>query len=182
VGGASIDAAIALVQSGTPADQVDILAEPTWADIADNYVARLSGYAVVPADGEYTFYVASDDYSRLYISQNDNMADAVLVAFVDGWTGSQAWTSMASQKAEPMSLTEGQLIAFWAVMQEGGGGDNLAIGVTGPGIDAITVLPDSVTYATHPSKANKPSPADGATGVVNAMLAWGAPATIESPA
>lgn len=180
-GGASIDAAIALVQSGTPADQVDILAEPTWADIADNYVARLSGYAVVPADGEYTFYVASDDYSRLYISQNDNMADAVLVAYVDGWTGSQAWTSYASQKAEPMSLTEGQLIAFWAVMQEGGGGDNLAIGVAGPGIDGIIVLPDSVTFATHPSKANKPNPADGATGIVDAMLSWGAPATIEEP-
>ncbi|HNY77990.1 MAG: LamG-like jellyroll fold domain-containing protein [Sedimentisphaerales bacterium] len=178
----SIDAAINLVQSGTPADQVDVLAEPTWADIADYYVARLSGYALVPASGDYTFYVASDDYSRLYVSQNDNMADAVQVAYVDGWTGSQAWTSYASQKSAPMSLTEGQLIAFYAVMQEGSGGDNLAIGVTGPGIDAITVLPDSVTYATHPSKANKPSPADGATAVVNAMLAWGAPATIESPA
>jgi hypothetical protein len=177
----SIDAAVALAQSGTPADQADILAEPTWADIADYYVAKLSGYAVVPATGDYTFYVASDDYSRLYISQNDNMADAVQVAYVDGWTGSQAWTSYPSQKSEPMSLTEGQLIAFYAIMQEGSGGDNLAIGVTGPGIDAITVLPDAVTYATHPSKANKPNPADGATGIVNAMLSWGAPATVDSP-
>lgn len=180
-GASSIDNAVALVQSGTPADQVDILATPTWADIADNYVAKLSGYALVPATGDYTFYVASDDYSRLFVSQNDNMADAVQVAFVDGWTGSQAWTSYASQKSAPMSLTEGQLIAFWAVMQEGGGGDNLAIGVEGPGIEGIVVLPEEVTFATHPSKANKPSPADGATGIVNAMLAWGAPATIESP-
>ncbi|MDI6450024.1 LamG-like jellyroll fold domain-containing protein [Anaerobaca lacustris] len=181
-GGASIDAAITLVQSGTPADQVDILVEPTWADIADNYVARLSGYILVPADGEYTFYVASDDSSRLFVSQNDNMADAVQVAFVDGWTGSQAWTSMASQQAEPMSLTEGQLMAFWAVMQEGTGGDNLAIGVAGPGIEGIIVLPDEVTFATHPSKANKPNPADGAAGVMSGTLSWGAPATIEDPA
>lgn len=181
-GGASIDAAIELVNSGVPADQVDILATPTWVDIADNYVAKLSGYILVPADGEYTFYVASDDYSRLFVSQNDNMADAVQVAFVDGWTGSQAWTSMASQKAEPMSLTEGQLMAFWAVMQEGGGGDNLAIGVAGPGIEGIIVLPDEVTFATHPSKANKPNPADGATGVMSGTLSWGAPATIDDPA
>lgn len=179
--GQSIDGAVALAQSGTPADQVDILATPTWADIADNYVAKMSGYLLVPATGDYTFYVASDDYSRLYISQNDNMADAVQVAYVDGWTGSQAWTTYPSQKSEPMALTEGQLMAFYAIMQEGGGGDNLAIGWTGPGIDAITVLPDADTYASHPSKANKPSPADGATGVVNAMLSWNAPATIESP-
>lgn len=181
-GGASIDAALELVQSGVPADQVDILPEPTWVDIADNYVARLSGYVLVPDDGEYTFYVASDDSSRLFVSENDNMDDAVQVAYVDGWTGSQDWHAMASQQAEPMSLSEGQLIAVWAVMQEGTGGDNLAIGVEGPGTDGeIILLPDEFTYAIHPSKANKPNPANGATGLVDALLSWGAPATIEDP-
>jgi len=180
-GAASIDQAIAKVNSGVPADQVDILTLPTWANIADNYVARMSAYILVPATGEYTFYIAGDDYQRLYVSQNDNMADAVQVAYVDGWTASQEWGKYPSQKAAPMSLTEGQLIAVWGVMQEGGGGDGQDWGWTGPGFDTITVIPDSVTYATHPSKANKPSPADGATAVVNAMLSWGAPATIESP-
>ncbi len=180
-GGSSIEDAVELAQSGTPADQVDVLAEPTWADIADNYVAKLSGYVLVPADGDYTFYVASDDSSRLFVSQNDDLASAVQVAYVDGWTGSQDWTANASQASEPMSLAEGQLLAVWSVMQEGTGGDNCAIGWAGPGIDGIVVLPDAVTYATHPSKANKPNPADGATGIVDAVLSWGAPATIADP-
>lgn len=181
-GGASIDAAIELVNSGVPADQVDILAEPTWANIADNYVARMSAYILVPATGEYTFYVAGDDSQRLYVSENDNMADAVLVAYVDGWTASQEWGKYATQKAAPMMLEEGQLIAVYGVMQEGGGGDGQDWGWTGPGVETITVIPDAVTYATHPSKANKPNPADGATGVMSGTLSWGAPATIEDPA
>lgn len=180
-GAAGIDAAIAKVNSGVPADQVDILAEPTWANIADNYVARMSAYILVPATGDYTFYISGDDYQRLYVSQNDNMADAVQVAYVDGWTASQEWGKYPSQKAAPMSLTEGQLIAVYGIMQEGGGGDGQDWGWTGPGVDQITVIPDAVTYATHPSKANKPNPADGATGVVSGVLSWGAPATIESP-
>jgi len=180
-GAQSIDNAIALVQSGTPADQVDILVEPTWANIADNYVARMSAYILVPATGDYTFYISGDDYQRLYVSQNDNMADAVQVAYVDGWTASQEWGKYDTQKAAPMSLTEGQLIAVYGIMQEGGGGDGQDWGWTGPGYDTITVIPDAVTYATHPSKANKPNPPDGATGVVRGVLSWGAPATIEAP-
>ncbi len=180
-GGASIDAAVELVNSGVPADQVDVLAEPTWANIADNYVARMSAYILVPATGEYTFYVAGDDSQRLFVSENDNMADAVLVASVDGWTASQDWDAYPSQMSAPMSLTEGQLIAVYGVMQEGGGGDGQDWGWTGPGVDTITVIPDAVTYATHPSKANKPNPADGATGVMSGTLSWGAPATIEDP-
>ncbi len=180
-GAASIDEAVALVNSGTPADQVDVLAEPTWANIADNYVAKMSGWILVPATGEYTFYVSGDDSQRLFVSQDDDPGNAVLVASVDGWTASQDWGKYPTQKAEPMMLDEGQLIAIYGVMQEGGGGDGQDWGWTGPGVETITVIPDAVTYSGHPSKANKPDPADGATGVMSGILSWGAPATIENP-
>ena len=171
-----IDDAIALVNSGTPADQVDVLENPTWVDIADNYVAKLSGWLTVPATGEYTFYVAGDDYQRLYVSQDDNPANAELVAFVDGWTASQAWTSYASQKAEPMMLEEGQVIAIVGIMQEGGGGDGHDWGWTGPGVEAVSVIPGDLLVTeyevTSPVKAKVISPANGATGVITAVGSW----------
>jgi hypothetical protein len=171
-----IDAAIARVNSGTPADQVDVLDNPTWADIADNYVAKMSGWLTVPATGEYTFYVSGDDYQRLYISQDDNPANAEMVAFVDGWTASQEWTKYASQKAAPMMLEEGQVIAIVGIMQEGGGGDGQDWGWTGPGVDAISVIPGDLFVSeyevTSPVKAKVISPANGATGVITAVASW----------
>ena len=72
------DNAVARVNSGLPPDQVDILAEPTWADIADNYVARMTGWLTVPETGEYTLVVSGDDYQRLYVSMDDNPGNAEL--------------------------------------------------------------------------------------------------------
>lgn len=174
-----IDDAVALATGGTAPDQVDILDIPAWADIADNYVAKMSGFVIVPATGDYNFYVSSDDYSRLFVSQDTDPANAVQVAFVDGWTGAQAWDSYDSQKSEAMSLTEGQVMAVYAVMQEGGGGDNCAIGWTGPGIDSVTLITDAVTHLAY--KAGVKAPANGATGVVDVVAEWMAPPLVEAP-
>ncbi len=172
-GGDSIDGAVARANAGTPADQVDILADPAWVDIADEYIAKLSGYVTVPAEGEYTFYVSSDDSSRLFV-------DGEQVAYVDGWTGAQSWASYASQTSAPIALAEGQVIEVVGIMQEGGGGDNLAIGWTGPDVTDITLIPGAITTLTHPTKATKPVPADGATGLVDVVASWTAPA-VENP-
>ncbi len=178
-GGRGIDAAIDLANSGTPADQVDILENPTWVDIADNYSARMSGWLTVPETGEYTIYVAGDDYQRLYVSQDDNPFNAVEVARVDGWTSSQEWTKYESQKAEPMMLTEGQVLAFVGIMQEGGGGDGQDWGWIAPGTEEIVVIPGELFVAeyevTAPGKAKNPSPADGTTGIIDAIASWDAP-------
>ena len=175
-GGRSIDEAIALAESGTPADQVDVLADPTWVDIADNYSARMTGWLTVPETGEYTFYVAGDDYQRLWISPDDNPANAQLVAYVDGWTASQAWSNYESQKSAPMTLTEGQVLAFVGIMQEGGGGDGQDWGWTTPGSEEITVIPGANFVAeyevTSPVKPQLVSPANGATGVIDVVAAW----------
>jgi hypothetical protein len=78
-----------------------------------------------------------------------------------------------------MSLTEGQVMAVYAVMQEGGGGDNLAIGWTGPGIDSVTLITDAVTHLAY--QAGIVAPANGATGVVDVVAEWMAPPLVEAP-
>ena len=178
-GGRSIDAAIDLANSGTPADQVDILENPTWVDIADNYSARMTGWLTVPETGEYTIYVAGDDYQRLYVSQDDNPFNAVEIARVDGWTSSQEWTKYESQAAAPMMLTEGQVLAFVGIMQEGGGGDGQDWGWIAPGSEEVVVIPGELFVAeyevTAPGKPKNPSPADGATDIIDVVASWEAP-------
>ena len=176
---AGIDDAVALATGDTPPDQVDVLDVPAWDGIGDNYVAKMSGYVIVPATGDYNFYVASDDYSRLYVSQDAEMANAVEVARVDGWANAQQWDAMESQMAETMSLTEGQVMAVYAIMQEGGGGDNLSIGWTGPGLDSVTLITDSVTHLAY--QAGIVAPANGATGIVDVVAEWMAPPLVADP-
>lgn len=176
-----IDPAIELVQSGEPADQLDILAEPTWVNIADNYVARMSGWLTVPETGEYTFYVSGDDYQRLYISQDDDPANAEMVAFVDGWTASQEWTKYESQAAEPMMLEEGQVMAIYGIMQEGGGGDGQDWGWIVPDSEEITLIPGELFSHPYEELVISGSPASGATGVIEAALSWDPPAVGEDP-
>jgi len=176
-----IDDAILLVNSGTPADQIDILPEPTWVNIADNYVAKMSGWLTVPATGEYTFYVSGDDYQRLYLSQDDNPANAEQIAYVDGWTASQEWEKYDTQKSAPMMLEEGQVLAIYGIMQEGGGGDGQDWGWIEPGSDTITLIPGEYLSTPYETMAVSPSPASGATGVIDAKLSWVAPAKVENP-
>ncbi len=180
-GGRGIEEAIELADSGTPADQVDILPDPTWVDIADNYSARMTGWLTVPETGEYTLYLAGDDYQRLWVSQDDDPANAVEVARVDGWTSSQEWTKYDTQKAEPMMLTEGQVLAFVGIMQEGGGGDGQDWGWIAPGSEEIVVIPGE--HFSHPYEklALSPSPADGATDLIDVVASWTAPAIGEAP-
>ncbi len=169
--------AMGRVNSGKPPDHVDILDEPTWADIADNYVARMTGWLTVPETGEYTLYLAGDDYQRLWVSQDDNPANAVEVARVDGWTSSQEWTKYENQRAEPMMLKEGQVLAFVGIMEERGGGDGQDWGWIAPGSEEIVVIPGELFITerevTALGRAKMNAPADGATGIIDAVLNWG---------
>ena len=55
------------------------------------------------------------------------------IASVPGWTGSRQWDKYAEQTADPVQLVKGEAVWLRATANEGGGGDNLAVGVVGPG-------------------------------------------------
>ena len=90
----------------------------------DNYVAKFYGWVTVPADGAYQFHYACDDYGMLYVSQDEEMANAVEVAYVDGWCAVDEWNKYPSQHSEVMNLKKGQIMAVMAFFQEAGGGDH----------------------------------------------------------
>jgi len=107
--------------------------------IADNYGARIRGYLVPPTTGAYTLWLASDDNGSLLLSTDEDPANAVEVASISNWTGYLEWDKYTSQESAPVSLVAGQRYFIEARVKEGGGGDHLSVGWTGPGIASVTV-------------------------------------------
>jgi len=94
---------------------------------ADNYGTRMRGYVHPPESGNYTFWIASDDASELWLSTDDDPANAVRIAWVNTWTNSREWTREANQQSVAITLSAGQRYYIEARQKEGTGGDNLAV-------------------------------------------------------
>ncbi len=149
----------------------------TPTDFSDNYGQRARGWFKPPVTGAYTFYIASDDDSELWLSTNDLAANKVKIASVAGFTGVREWTKFASQTSAAKTLAAGQRYYIEALHKEGGGGDNLAVGVDFPGavqhrpietayLDPLTaVIPavpgNTVTIAATDASASETGPATG---------------------
>jgi hypothetical protein len=108
---------------------------------ANNFGTRMRAYLCPPFTGSYTLYIASDDNSQLWLSTNANPASASQIAYVSSYTSSRQWTKLTSQTSNPVYLTAGTLYYIEALMKEGTGGDNLAVGWTLPGwLSSVTVI------------------------------------------
>jgi len=101
---------------------------------ADNYGTRIRGFLYPPADGSYTFWIASDDNSQLWLSTDADPCHAVQIAYVNDWTNSREWTKYSSQASSPKPLLAGQKYYIEVLQKEGTGGDNIAVAWEGPSI------------------------------------------------
>mgnify|MGYP003869412161 CR=1 FL=1 len=97
-------------------------------NIAERYGTRIRGYLIPPQTGNYTFWIASDNASQLFLSTNDLPAGKRLLAGVQNYTGSREWTKEAGQQSAPVSLVAGQRYYVEVLHVEGTGGDNIAVG------------------------------------------------------
>ncbi|MCX6903379.1 MAG: PA14 domain-containing protein, partial [Verrucomicrobia bacterium] len=96
-----------------------------WADL---YGTRLRAFLLPPASGNYTFWVASDDNSVLFLSTDETPANKMQIAYVATWTGWREWTKEANQKSGPVYLEGGRRYYLEALQKEGGGSDNISVG------------------------------------------------------
>jgi len=109
-------------------------------DWADNYGSRIRGYLQPPETGEYTFWVASDDASELWLSTDTDSMNAVKIAFVAAWTNHNEWGKEPNQKSKPIPLSAGNFYYIESLQKEGGGGDNHTVAWQGPGIPTRTII------------------------------------------
>ncbi|MGE5297178.1 MAG: PA14 domain-containing protein, partial [Solirubrobacterales bacterium] len=116
----------------------------------------------------------------LWLSTNEDPANATMIAQVASWTGVAEWTKEAGQKSAPVSLVAGQKYYLEGLLKEGGGGDSLDVGWAGPGIgDAPVVLAGQycVALVRDPEPlllAHDPKPASGAIDVLGPTFEWAA--------
>ncbi len=177
---AIIDFLVDLANPVPVPDVEEVMTESFYhGDHKDNYVAKFYGWITVPETGTYQFHYACDDYGMLYVSQDEKMENAVEVAHVDGWCADAEWNKYPdTQHSDPMELRAGQIMAIMAFYQEAGGGDNMDIGWTGPGLSSDITNPTYVTdWITHIppviTTAKGPTPAsDGIDFPHDGALSW----------
>jgi len=99
----------------------------TELNFLDGYGQRLRALIVPPVDGNYRFWIASDDNGSLYLSSNESPTNKALIAWVAVWTNQREWTKETNQTSALIPLLGGHRYYIEALMKEGGGGDNLTV-------------------------------------------------------
>ncbi|MFH1719362.1 MAG: PA14 domain-containing protein [Planctomycetota bacterium] len=167
--------------SPTYGDLITLFETPT--DFADNFGSRVYGWLHPETSGDYTFWIATDDSSDLWLSTSDSSADAVVIAGVDGWCPARAFdgdqgSPGTRQMSAPIPLVGGQKYYIQAIYKEGGGGDNLAVAWEGPDSPARSVIEgrflSPAPWNIGLLRAGNPNPADGAVDADTTALEWAA--------
>lgn len=119
-------------------------------NIADSYGSRIRAWVTAPATGNYTFYLSSDEDSRLLFGSSPSAA--VQIASVTGHANKDEWTRFPSQSSSPVQLVGGETYYLETLHKEGTGNDHVQVAWTGPGIPFVTVIP---AWALQPYDLNE---------------------------
>jgi hypothetical protein len=145
------------------------------SNVAENYASRIRGYLCAPETGNYTFWIASDDYGDLYLSTNDDPANKQLIAYIKGWSHPRQWNKHFSQKSAPVYLEKGKRYYIEALHKEAWVMDNLAVGwrlPSAPGNTAPTVIPGSVLSPFVPGNLREESVEFGYPEITSTLQAY----------
>jgi len=137
IGGTSVNLIPTLTAPNTT-NEINSIEGPT--NVSDDYGTRIRGYIVPTTTGSYTFYIAGDDNSQLFLSTDNTPANKTKIAEIVTWSNSREWTRETTQTSAPKALIAGQFYYFEVLHKEGGGGDNVAVGWTGPGINTVSII------------------------------------------
>ncbi len=113
------------------------------------YGQRLRAFVVPPTNGNYVFWISSDDTSELFVSTDETPLNKVANCWVTTWTDSRNWTKEPNQQGLPVNLQAGRRYYVEAIMQQGNGGDNLAVRWQLPNGTFEEPLPASSVAGTH---------------------------------
>merc|ERR1712127_958137 len=79
--------------------------------------------------------ISADDNAHLWFGTSQrNAMDSAEIASVPGWSANRQWDKYPEQTAESIDLVAGTMYYLRAVANEGGGGDNLEVGVDTPSV------------------------------------------------
>ncbi|MBT1695315.1 hypothetical protein KK083_00415 [Fulvivirgaceae bacterium PWU4] len=116
------------IPSGPPTSTAEITTFETPNYAGNNYAARIYGYVCVPQTGYYTFWIASDDQSALYLSTDEQPENKYKIAYVNKAVKFREYTKYAYQQSAPTHLIQGRKYYIEALHKEGNGADHISVG------------------------------------------------------
>ena len=131
----------------SPSSSTNLTSFEIPSNTVTNFGCRVSGYICAPLTGAYTFWVAGDDAAELWLSTDSNAANKVRIAYNSTYTSSRQWTKYSTQKSVVKNLVQGATYYVEALMKQGTGSNNLAVGWLKPGQTGTVpseVIPGSI--------------------------------------
>ena len=107
----------------------------------DGYGSRTTGLLVPQTTGSYKFWISGDDEVELWLSTDQNPANAKRIAYVHN--ASTTWHNFdvySSQQSSSITLQAGQPYYVIALHKEGTGKDHLSVAWQGPDSDKRQVI------------------------------------------
>ncbi len=122
-------------------------------DVKDLIGTRVRGYIHPAVTGQYQFWIAADNRAELWLSSDEDPANAVLIAHAPNWTNSREWNKFPEQASALITLQAGQKYYVEALHKEEWGGDNMAVAWLPPG-GSQEVIPGQYLSAFDNGGAN----------------------------
>lgn len=107
----------------------------------DYSLSRLSGFLHPRVSGDYSFWIASDDSSELWLGDSSGSHNLRKIAQVDiaRFTEPRQWTRYPSQHSQQLHLEAGKAYFIQALSQNTSGRACLAIAWDGPGFERTII-------------------------------------------
>jgi hypothetical protein len=143
-----------------PALEREVTALEGDSNLEGNYGAVFRGYLLPPVTGSYTFWIASQNDSELWLSGSTNPVEMTRLAYVKAdanWPAPHEWTLLPSQKSAPIALSAGYAYFIEARLKAGATPSHIAVawestsnGISQAVISGQYLAPSSLNYRPHP--------------------------------
>ncbi len=124
--------------AGKP-DVVDSLSRLDSSSLGKDYGVRIRGYLHPPVDGDYRFWIASDDSSELWLSTDGDARNKRYLAGVSGWTPHRAWDQTGGQASAPVALEAGRRYYIEILHKQADQKDSLSVAWQIPGYERTVI-------------------------------------------
>ena len=113
----------------------------TPSDWGEYNLTRMRGYLHPPFTGHYTFWIASDNSSELWLSSDNQPAKVKRIAFIKpgDWVNPREWSRYPSQRSETINLSADQTYFIEAVQEQLLLNENLAVAWQPPSLSQSVI-------------------------------------------
>lgn len=123
--------------TGNDVSEIPLTSSPNTTEVIstlelpNSYTANLSdrirGYITAPTTGKYTFWISGDDAAQLWLSTDDNPANAVQIAGFLSWTNFRQWNKFNSQQSAQITLKAGTKYFIQVLHKQGAGAGSVSV-------------------------------------------------------